>query len=306
MASSEPTSSVSVAQSARWRRYARFVIPHVLTIAISLLLFSLLHRWFWAVPLPVTPLIATVTPVPTIPPTPIPTPQPTPPSPPPSEGLLRLTILDLQAENAQLRTITHLLRAAITLDEALNALQRNDFAEADRALMMARRALDRAYNLSTEPQKGPIDAIRLQISQIRDDLGVRPEGADRRLWQVRRLILALVDERVLFSACRQAEVIAPRDLIPICSQQPCILVCRTLVRILHCVDERWCAPLAPPTPPASISTPSPRKRRGGREYPAHPSNRVWQESSAAETGAFSVSLGRYIGTPTQQTLQLLR
>jgi len=194
MASSEPTSSVSVAQSARWRRYARFVIPHVLTIAISLLLFSLLHRWFWAVPPPVTPLIATVTPVPTIPPTPIPTPQPTPPSPPPSEGLLRLTILDLQAENAQLRTITHLLRAAITLDEALNALQRNDFAEADRALMMARRALDRAYNLSTEPQKGPIDAIRLQISQIRDDLGVRPEGADRRLWQVRRLILALVDE----------------------------------------------------------------------------------------------------------------
>lgn len=46
-------------------------------------------------------------------------------------------------------------------------------------------------------------------------------------------------------------MIAPRDLIPICSQQPCILVCRPLVHILHCVDERWCVPLAPPPPPAS-------------------------------------------------------
>lgn len=82
----------------------------------------------------------------------------------------------------------------MTLDEAVQALQRNDMSEADRALMTARRALDRAYQLSVEPQKGPIDSIRLQISQIRDDLGVRPEGADRRLWQVRRLILALVDE----------------------------------------------------------------------------------------------------------------
>ncbi len=106
---------------------------------------------------------------------------------------MRLAILDLQAENTQLRATTHLLRAAITIDEAIQVLQRNDFAEADRALMTARRALDRAYQLSAEPQKGPIDAIRLQISQIRDDLGVRPEGADRRLWQVRRLILALVE-----------------------------------------------------------------------------------------------------------------
>ncbi len=90
--------------------------------------------------------------------------------------------------------MTHLLRAAITLDEAVNLLQRNELNEADRALMTARRALDRAYQLSSEPLKGPIDSIRLQISQIRDDLAVRPEGADRRLWQARRLILSLVDE----------------------------------------------------------------------------------------------------------------
>lgn len=194
MSSPEPTSSSLPSPSSRWRHYVRLLAPHLLTILISLGLFTLLQTWLRPAPIPAEPQIATVTPLPTIPPTPIPTPQPTLPPVPIDEGLIRLSILDLQAENARLRTATHLLRAAITLDEAVNALQRNDMAEADRALMTARRALDRAYNLSTEQQKGPIDVIRLQISQIRDDLGVRPEGADRRLWQVRRLILTLVDE----------------------------------------------------------------------------------------------------------------
>ncbi len=178
----------------RWQRYVRLLAPHVLTITASLALFLTMYYWVLPAPAPAAPQIATATPAPTVPPTPLPSPQPALPTAQLDDGLLRLTILDLQAENAQLRAATHLLRAAITLDEAVQALQRNDFAEADRALMTARRALDRAYQLSVEPQKGPIDSIRLQISQIRDDLGVRPEGADRRLWQVRRLILALVDE----------------------------------------------------------------------------------------------------------------
>ncbi len=179
---------------ARWQRYVRLFAPHLLTVIASLLLFTAIHAWLFPAPQPAAPQFATVTPAPTVPPTPLPTPLPTFPPTPLDDGLLRLTILDLQAENAHLRTATQLLRAAMTLDEAVQALQRNDMSEADRALMTARRALDRAYQLSVEPQKGPIDSIRLQISQIRDDLGVRPEGADRRLWQVRRLILALVDE----------------------------------------------------------------------------------------------------------------
>ncbi len=178
----------------RWRRYLALIGPHLVTLIVSLLLFTALHYWFLPTPSPSGPQFVTATPAPTIPPTPIPTPLPTVPAAPLDDGLIRLTILDLQAENARLRAATLLLRAAITIDEAVSALQRNDFAEADRALMSARRALDRAYQLSVEPQKGPIDTIRLQMSQIRDDLGIRPEGADRRLWQVRRLILTLVDE----------------------------------------------------------------------------------------------------------------
>jgi hypothetical protein len=33
-----------------------------------------------------------------------------------------------------------------------------------------------------------------EIALLRDDLDLRPEGADRRLRQLRRLVIALVDE----------------------------------------------------------------------------------------------------------------
>ncbi len=178
----------------RWLQYSRQIGPYLLTVVVSVALALIGQRWLFPPPAPTPPLIATVTPAPTAPPTPIPSPQPTIIPAPLDDGLIRLTLLDLQAENTRLRAMTHLLRAAITLDEAVNLLQRNELNEADRALMTARRALDRAYQLSSEPLKGPIDSIRLQISQIRDDLAVRPEGADRRLWQARRLILSLVDE----------------------------------------------------------------------------------------------------------------
>jgi hypothetical protein len=116
------------------------------------------------------------------------------PTPAPAEGVLRLDILDLEEEDRQLWSALYLLRAASQLDDAVAALQVNDLDEADRTLLTAYRSLDRAYAFSAEQEKGPIDTFRLSISQIRDDLRLRPEGADRRLRQLRRLILSLVDE----------------------------------------------------------------------------------------------------------------
>lgn len=109
-------------------------------------------------------------------------------------GILRLEVIDLEEEDRRLWTALYLLRAAAQIDDTIVVLQVNDFGEADRTLMAARRSLDRAYELSSEQDKGPIDSFRLQAGQIRDDLGLRPEGADRRLRQLRQLILALVDE----------------------------------------------------------------------------------------------------------------
>ena len=112
----------------------------------------------------------------------------------PAEGVLRLNLLDLQAQDRQLWSALYLLRAVAQLDDALVALQANDLDEADGLLLTVYRSLDRAYAFSAEQEKGPIDAFRLQISQIRDDMHLRPEGSDRRLRQIRRLVLSLVDE----------------------------------------------------------------------------------------------------------------
>ncbi len=123
-----------------------------------------------------------------------PTEAPTAPTAIPDESLLRLELLDLENEDQRLWGVVYLLRAANQLDDAVAALQINDLIETDRTLMAARRSLDRAYAVSPDAERGPIDSLRLELSRIRDDLGPRPEGADRRLRQLRRLVLGLVDE----------------------------------------------------------------------------------------------------------------
>jgi hypothetical protein len=108
--------------------------------------------------------------------------------------VLRLEILDLEAADQRLWAALYLLRAASQIDDAVVTLQGNDLDEADRILLTAYLSLDRAYTVSAESDKGPIDTFRIQLSRIRDDMGLRPEGIDRRLRQLRQLILSLVDE----------------------------------------------------------------------------------------------------------------
>jgi biopolymer transport protein ExbB/TolQ len=108
--------------------------------------------------------------------------------------VLRLKILDLEAADRRLWSALYLLRAASQLDDAAGALQTNSIDAADRSLLAARRSLDRAYDVGAEEAKGPIDTFRLQLGQLRDDLQLRPENLDRRLRQIRQLILSLADE----------------------------------------------------------------------------------------------------------------
>ncbi|MFV9507337.1 MAG: hypothetical protein AB4911_22525 [Oscillochloridaceae bacterium umkhey_bin13] len=177
-------------------------LPFVLTAGAAVLLSLLLQLWL--LPRPVaqpdsTPTASlTATPVastPTVAPatSPVPT-VPVPTLAPASESLLRLELLDLRAENRRLWSTIYLLRAAAQLDDAIATLQVNEPNETDRTLLAAYRSLDQAYTFSAEQEKGPIDTFRLQLSQIRDDLRLRPEGLDRRLRQLRRLVLSLVDE----------------------------------------------------------------------------------------------------------------
>lgn len=110
------------------------------------------------------------------------------------DSVLALQMLDLEEQNRQLWSAIYLLRAASQLNDTIDALQANDLDEADRTILTAYRSLDRAYDASAEQEKGPIDTFRLQLSSVRDDLRVRPEGVDRRLRQLRQLMLSLVDE----------------------------------------------------------------------------------------------------------------
>lgn len=179
------------------------LLPYLATAGAAILCSLLLQALIWPrspvapiVALSPTPLASTPT---AAPPSASPTaPAADAPSPAPTRqtdaGVLRLELLDLEEQDRQLWSALYLLRAALQIDDALIALQGNDIAEADRTLITVYRSLDRAYDFSAEQEKGPIDTFRLQLSQIRDDLRVRPEGADRRLRQLRRLVLSLVDE----------------------------------------------------------------------------------------------------------------
>lgn len=178
-------------------------LPFVITAAAAVLLSLLAQALiFPSRPAPAADPTPEVAPsaAPTAPaaPSPAPTPAPAPTAPPaasPSaDDVLRLDILDLKEEDRRLWSALYLLRAAAQLDDAAAALQVNDLDEADRTLLTAYRSLDRAYAFSAEQEKGPIDTFRMTVSQIRDDLRLRPEGADRRLRQLRSLVLSLVDE----------------------------------------------------------------------------------------------------------------
>jgi hypothetical protein len=172
----------------RWIRRASPFAAHLLTAVAAVLMSVLIIR-----PLPTTSLPAPTAAV-RVTPVVLPTPQPTAALPISDTAQLQLDLRSLQSDRDQLWSAVYLLRAAVLLDDAAAALVLSDRSEADRALLAARQALDRAYQVSLEPLRDPIDQLRLQIALLRDDLDLRPEGADRRLRQLRRLVISLVDE----------------------------------------------------------------------------------------------------------------
>jgi hypothetical protein len=111
-----------------------------------------------------------------------------------SADVLRLEVADLRAENSHIWSVIYLLRTVVQLDDAAAALRINDLNEVERLLSTARISLDEAYLYGTEQDKGPIDSFRSELSAIREDLRVRPEGVDQRITEVRRLVLSLVEE----------------------------------------------------------------------------------------------------------------
>lgn len=101
----------------------------------------------------------------------------------------------MQAELRQVWSAYYLMRATSQLADAEDALQINDLAEVEQALVTVRASLDQAYELSSEQNKGPIGEFRMQVSEMREELRIRPEGMNQRMRRLRQDMLSLVDAR---------------------------------------------------------------------------------------------------------------
>lgn len=197
MSVSQPDpSNHPVSTRAAWPARLKAIVPFVLTalaaIVLSLviqatLLASQLSVFLWS-PTP-TPAPATAAPEPTALPT---APVPTPPL--PDERILSQEILDLRAELRQVWSAYYLMRAAVQTADAEAALRLNELDEVERILVTVRVSLDLAYEQSAEQDKGPIGGFRLQVSEMWEDLRVRPEGMDQRLQRLRQDMLSLIEE----------------------------------------------------------------------------------------------------------------
>jgi hypothetical protein len=175
------------------------LITGATAVVLSLLIqFALLPRSAQspAVATSTPPVIALSPPAVTAEPTPGPSAEPaaTASAPVGDFDVLSQEIVDLRDENRQLWSALYLMRAVVQLGDAETALQNNELAEVERLLLTVRVSLDGAYTYSAEQEKGPIEAFRLDLGRISEDLRLRPEGLDRKLRDLRRLVLSLVDE----------------------------------------------------------------------------------------------------------------
>ena len=87
----------------------------------------------------------------------------------------------------------YLARAANQIADAEAALQINNFDHVEQSVTAAAASVNRAYEYSAEQEKGPISEFRAQLSTLREEVRVRPEGMDQRLRSLRQRMLSLAD-----------------------------------------------------------------------------------------------------------------
>lgn len=193
---SEEVDSTPSTHMAVWQARLLAFLPFGFTLLAAVIL-SVLIQSTWLARQPsvlptMTPMLPTAVisePTSTIPLIPSPTP------PQPDERILSQEILDLRAELRRVWSAYYLMRAAAQLADAESVLRVNELDEVERALVTVRVSLDYAYNFSAEQNKGPIGEFRMRVSDMHEDLRVRPEGMDQRLRRLRQAMLSLVEEQ---------------------------------------------------------------------------------------------------------------
>lgn len=195
MATPEPSAPDEAAPAGAPRRsWLRAALPHMLTAVVAVAA-SLAAQA--ALPRPTPPAGAPPTGVPTlVAPSPLPTPTPTPAlAPPPSTDIVRQELIDLHAEDDRLWSAVYLVRALSQVADAEAMLRANNLERVDQLLIAVDDSLALAYERADDAAKDPIEQLRREVSALRDDLYLRPEGMDERLATLRQTILALIEER---------------------------------------------------------------------------------------------------------------
>ncbi len=209
--SASPPEHTTVARPASvWLRRVRAVLPYLLTIVVAISVALLIQNLLIAPRLAAVlrqpdaaaaqAELPTATLAPTRQPTRTPAPSPTsvPPRPaiagpaplsPPDPDELAL----LRREIERLWSAYYLARAANQIADAEAALQINNFDHVEQNLTAAAASVSRAYEYSAEQEKGPISEFRAQLSTLREEIWVRPEGMDQRLRSLRQRMLSLAD-----------------------------------------------------------------------------------------------------------------
>lgn len=169
-------------------------VPLVLVIAATALLAAIttlaLDRGITALQTPdVTPTPApTLQPVVVLLPTPIPEAQPSIVAGDEQQALLA----ELQRRSTLQYAYTFVSKTHEQITLALEALQSNDVAAADRELVQANVSLDTAFGLVPEELRPQIDQERRELGRIRGDLVIDPRGLDYDLRQMRDRLLSVI------------------------------------------------------------------------------------------------------------------
>lgn len=174
-----------------WRTLIPYVLTAAVAIAGSLLIQATLLR-------PSVPTITVPTAQPTLAASPLPQATAAPAgtaAPAPAAEIVRQEIEDLRYGQSQLWTAIYLSRALSQVSDAEATLRDNDLASVDQTLIAIDDSLALAYERADTPVKDPIEQLRRRTDEIREDLFLRPEGMDRRLAELRGLILALIEAR---------------------------------------------------------------------------------------------------------------
>ncbi len=133
-----------------------------------------------------------------VPTRPLPTPSATPTNIPTpalsSDAQMAQELTLLRQETDRLWSAYYLARAASQLADAEAALRTNDLHEVEQVLATVGISLDRAYERSSEQDKGPISEFRAQVGRMHADLHIRPDGMDQEIQRLRQSMLSLVDE----------------------------------------------------------------------------------------------------------------